>query len=535
VYKEKFRFKLSSIIIFFVCLVVLLSLMITDILISNSVSENIRKHQKEKAQIVARTVSKSHVVINALEDKQNLTGVQEYTKDIQTATNVMFIVVMDMNGVRMTHPNAEQIGRPFVGGDEKPALKGKEYVSISLGTLGKSVRAFTPIYNGKKEQIGVVAVGISLVSLETAVGRSHKNIIIVTIFGLIIGIIGAIILARYIKKILLGLEPFAISKILEERSTMLQSVHEGIIAVDNTSTITLVNKSALQIFKRAGLSQKPVGMKIYEYMPSTRLDQVLQTGQPQLDEEQNINGVSILVNRVPLIVNGQVVGAISTFRDKTEVNQLAEQLTGVRTYAEALRAQSHEFMNRLHVILGMVQLKSYDQLSKFIRTLVDYRNQEFGSITQHIKDPALAGFIMGKLSFAREENVDLSIESSTIIPEPAASKTTHALITILGNLIDNAIEAMADAEEKTMELNFSYHNKWLTIEVFDSGAGISNEQQKEIFKKGFSTKGENRGYGLYLVDKSIKDLGGDLTIDSKLLLGTNFYIQIPYEAKEVGK
>lgn len=534
-YKEKFRFKLSTIIIFFVCLVVLISLMITDLLISNSVSENIRKHQEEKAQIVARTVSKSHVVMNALEDRQNLTGVQEYTKDIQTATNVMFIVVMDMNGIRMTHPNAEQIGRPFVGGDEKPALKGKEYVSTSRGTLGKSVRAFTPIYNEKKEQIGVVAVGISLERLETAVGRSHKNIIIVTALGLMIGIIGAILLARYIKKILLGLEPFAISKILEERSTMLQSVHEGIIAVDNTSTITLVNKSALQILKKAGLSQKPVGMKIYEYMPSTRLDQVLQTGQPELDEEQNINGVSILVNRVPLIVNGQVVGAISTFRDKTEVNQLAEQLTGVRTYAEALRAQSHEFMNRLHVILGMVQLKSYDQLSKFIRTLVDYRNQEFGSITQHIKDPALAGFIMGKLSFAREENVDLSIESSTIIPEPAATKTTHALITILGNLIDNAIEAMADAEEKTMEVNFSYHNKWLTIEVFDSGPGISNEQQKEIFKKGYSTKGENRGYGLYLVDKSIKDLGGDLTIDSKLLLGTNFYIQIPYEAKEVGK
>jgi len=316
---------------------------------------------------------------------------------------------------------------------------------------------------------------------------------------------------------------------------MLQSVHEGIIAVDHTSTITLVNKSALQIFKKAGLSQKPVGMKIYDYMPSTRLDHVLLTGQPELDEEQTINGVSILVNRVPLIVNGQVVGAISTFRDKTEVNQLAEQLTGVRTYAEALRAQSHEFMNRLHVISGMVQLKSYDQLSTFIRTLVDYRNQEFGSITQHIKDPALAGFIMGKLSYAREAKVDLSIECTSIIPEPAANKTTHELITILGNLIDNAIEAMADSKDKTVEVTFSYTDKWLTIEVFDSGPGISIEQQKEIFKKGYSTKGENRGYGLYLVEKSIIDLGGELVIDSKLLLGTNFYIKIPYEAKEVEK
>jgi two-component system, CitB family, sensor histidine kinase MalK len=532
---QRFRFKLSTIIIFFVCLVVLASLMITDLLISNSVSENIRKNEEEKALIVARTVSRSHIVTEALEKRRSSGAIQDYTKEIQSATNVMFIVVMNMEGIRMSHPNEEQIGKRFVGGDEKAALKGKEYVSTSKGTLGKSVRGFTPIYNDDKEQIGVVAVGISLESLETALGRSHKNIIIVTILGLIIGIIGAILLARYIKKILLGLEPFAISRILEERSTMLHSVHEGIIAVDQSSTITLVNKSALQIFKKAGLSQKPVGMKIDEYMPSTRLDQVLQTGQPELDEEQTINGVSILVNRVPLIVNGQIVGAISTFRDKTEVNQLAEQLTGVRTYAEALRAQSHEFMNRLHVISGMVQLKSYDQLSAFIRTLVDYRNQEFGSITQHIKDPALAGFIMGKLSFAREAKVDLSIECSTSIPEPAANKTTHALITILGNLIDNAIEAMADSEDKTLEVDFAYKDKVLTIEVFDSGPGISAEQQGEIFKKGYSTKGENRGYGLYLVEKSINDLGGELVIDSKLLLGTNFYIQIPYEAKEVGK
>ncbi|WP_347230924.1 hypothetical protein [Mesobacillus subterraneus] len=229
--RQRFRFKLSIIIIFFVCLVVLISLMITDLLISNSVSKNIRKTQEEKALIVARTVSKSNIVIHALEDKQAARAVQDYTNEIQSATDVLFIVIMDMNGIRLTHPNEEMIGKSFVGGDEKAALKGKEYVSVSRGTLGQSVRAFTPIYNDKNKQIGAAAVGISLSSLETALETSHKNILIVTIFGLLIGIIGAIILAKYIKKILLGLEPFAISRILEERSTMLQSVHEGIIAV----------------------------------------------------------------------------------------------------------------------------------------------------------------------------------------------------------------------------------------------------------------------------------------------------------------
>ncbi|MFP7298787.1 DcuS/MalK family sensor histidine kinase [Neobacillus niacini] len=522
---------MTTIIIFFVCLVVLVSLMITDLLISSTVSDNIRKHQDEKARMVSRTVATSPIIIEALEDDQKAWEIQSYTKEIQSATNMMFIVVMDMEGIRKSHPNPGQIGKHFVGGDEKEALKGKEYVSSSKGTLGESLRAFTPIFNKKDEQIGVAAVGISLTSVEDALGRSYLSILTVTILGLLVGTIGAILLARYIKRILFGLEPFAIAKNFEERSTMLQSVREGIIAVDHEQTVTLVNQSARQIFQKAGLPEDPIGMKIHDFLPSTKLNHVLKTGKPELDEEQTINGVSILFNRVPLVVNNEIVGAISTFRDKSEVKQLAEQLTGVKTYAEALRAQSHEFMNRLHVILGMVQMRYYDELSEFITTLVGHQNQELGSIAQNIKDPALAGFLMGKLSYAREENVDFMIEVNSVIPEPADSKITHELITILGNLIDNAIEAMADSSDKTLEVTLHFSNKFLTMEVLDSGPGIPDEIQKNVLKKGYSTKGENRGYGLYLAAKSIDNLGGEWSIDSKLMLGTEIHIRIPYGAK----
>ncbi|MDQ1004649.1 CitB family two-component system sensor histidine kinase MalK [Neobacillus niacini] len=528
---QAFKVKLSTVIIFFVCIVVLVSLMITDLLISSTVSENIRKHQEEKARLVSRSVATSHIIIEALEDDQKSMEIQEYTKSIQAATDMMFITVMDMNGIRRSHPNPEQIGKHFVGGDEKEALKGKEYVSSSKGTLGESLRAFTPIYNETGDQIGVAAVGIALESVEAALGKSHRSILTVTILGLLVGIIGAVLLARYIKRILFGLEPFAIAKIFVERNTMLQSVHEGIIAVDNEQTITLVNRSARQIFKKAGLSKDPVGMKIHEFLPSTKLDQVLEKGKPVLDEEQMINGVSILVNRVPLIVNGEVVGAISTFRDKTDVNQLAEQLTGVKTYAEALRAQSHEFMNRLHVILGMVQMKCYDELSDYIRVLVGHHNQELGNITQQIKDPALAGFLMGKLSYAREEQVEFNIDVPTVIPEPVNPKMTHELITILGNLIDNSIEAMVNSTDKTLDVTLYFSDKLLTLEVSDSGPGIPDEIQRNVLEKGYSTKGENRGFGLYLVSKSIENVGGEINIDSKALLGTEIHITIPYEVK----
>lgn len=524
------RVKLSFIIILFVCLVVIVSLAITDLLISNSVTENIRDNQAEKAMIVSRTVAKSHIIRSGLQEGEHSSAIQDYTMEIQKAADVMFVVVMDMNGIRKSHPNPSLIGKRFVGGDEQAVLEGQEHLSTSVGTLGESLRAFTPVYNEEGEQIGAVAVGISLENVRAALANSHEKIILGSIIGILVGIIGAILLARYIKRILLGLEPSAISRLLVERSTMLQSVHEGIIAVDLDATITLVNKSALQIFKNAGLPKNPIGMKISDYMPSTMLDRVLEKGEAELDEEQTINGVTILVNRVPLVVNNQVVGAISTFRDKTEVNRLAEQLTGVRTYAESLRAQSHEFMNKLHVILGMVRMGYHNELSDFIRKLVDHRNQEAGMITQKIKDPALAGFLMGKLSYAREEGVSLIIEGDSSIPQPANENMTHELITIIGNLVDNAIQALSECMEKRILVKLDYTKQQLHISVRDSGPGIREDLFTKVYEKGFSTKGENRGYGLYLVKNSIQKLGGSIEMkakDNEMV----FEVTVPYQRK----
>lgn len=504
-----------------------------DVLISSSINQEIRGNLEEKAKIVSGTVAKSHIIIEALERDKHSPSIQEYALDIQKTTDVLFVVVMDMDGIRLTHPNPDKIGEHFVGGDEKKALQGEEYISISKGTLGESVRAFTPIYNEENEQIGAVSVGISMKNVDRELSKGQRNILIGTLIGLLVGSIGAVLLARYIKSILFGLEPFAIAKILEERSTMLLSVREGIVAVDKKGMITLVNNSAIKIFQKAGLHDGPIGMNITEYMPSTRLKHVLETGEHELDEEQNLNGVSILVNRAPLIVNGQVVGAISTFRDKTDVKQLAEQLTGVKTYVEALRAQSHEFMNKLHVILGMVRMEFYDELSEYIHSIVDLRNQELGLITKNIKDPALAGFMMGKLSYAKEENVHFNIESNHTIPEPDNDSLTHDLVTMIGNLIDNSIEAMETSEEKSLHIKLKYELNKLTIEVKDTGKGMSDDIISNVRKKGFSTKGEDRGYGLYLVDQIIGKLNGSLQINSIAGKGTEIKIELPYRGKVV--
>ena len=364
-----------------------------------------------------------------------------------------------------------------------------------------------------------------------AVNKSRTGIFIGTIIGILIGVLGAVILARYIKKILLGLEPFAIAKLLEERSAMLQSVHEGIVAVDQEATITLVNRAALKLFEKAGLRENPIGTNIEEYMSTAHLNDLVSADKVELDEEQNLNGITILTNRVPVIVGNKVVGAIATFRDKTEIQVLAEQLTGVRIYADALRAQAHEFMNKLHVIMGMIHMGYYDKVVDYINETVDHRNSEIGSVTNKIKDPVLAGFLIGKLSYARESGAELAVSCDHPLPQPADSDVTHELITIVGNFIDNAIDAVADCSVKKIAVEFDYGDDILTVKVKDTGAGMSEELQNQIFKKGFSTNGENRGIGLYLVLQAIKKLEGEVILSSKQGKGTVFSVYLPYIAE----
>lgn len=221
------RMTLRSIIILLVCIVVLMSLLLTDLLVSNSTEENVRNQKAEKATDVAKIVANSSEVRRGLAE-ENSEDIQAYTNSIQKELDVLFIVVMNMDGIRQSHPNEAKIGKHFEGGDERRVLKGERYTSVAKGTLDESLRAFVPVYNERNEQIGAVAVGISLVQVEQAVQEGHRRILIGSLFGLLVGIIGAVLLATYIKRTLFGLEPSNIAKILEERSMMLQSVREGV-------------------------------------------------------------------------------------------------------------------------------------------------------------------------------------------------------------------------------------------------------------------------------------------------------------------
>lgn len=523
--KRKRLWNLWKTITLLVCTVVIFSLLVTDILISHNVERTTEDSQAEKAKTIAHIVANDSIVIDGLTGKADITAIQTYTNRILKNTGVQFIVVMDMNGIRKSHPNPQKIGHHFIGGDEGPALKGKEHVSLAEGTLGISMRVFVPVFSETGEQLGAVAVGISADNVKERVKESRHIIYIGVGVGILVGIIGAILLARHIKKSLFGLEPHRIAKILEERNTMLQSVKEGIIAVDKEANVTLINNEAKRLFKKSGLEEDFIGKDVELYMPNSRIKEVLQTGEVQLNEEQNIYGITIVTNRVPLYVKGEIVGAIATFRDKTEIRKLAEELTGIRLYAEALRAQSHEFMNKMHVVLGLTHMKQYEELQKYISGMVSEHQYEIGGVMERIKSPVFAGFLLGKLSYAREKNIKLIIGEDSYMPEIDDESIIHELITIVGNLIDNALEAVTNCEKKQVELEIQYGDT-LIITVQDTGKGIQ-EEIGALFTKGYSTKGDNRGYGLYLVKESIQRINGEIHMHSLVGKGTTITIEIP--------
>lgn len=505
---------------------------------------------------VARFVASTPQVMQELQSPGSIPFIEfsQLLDTLTTVTQVRYIVPFDMEGRRLYHPDHEKIGMPFVGGDEQRALSGESYISSATGTLGFSQRAFVPVCDEKGKQIGVVAVGIMSDAIEKIIAKLSRPLQQVILLCLVLGLALAILLARSIKKILFGLEPGEIATLLQERSAMLHMVKEGVLAVNTRGRVTLVNEAAAKILSAAGITEPLQGTRLPEAIPAKRLFKTMRTGIPEYDDEQRINGVVVLANHMPVNINGVSVGAISTFRDMSEVRTLAERITDIKRYADALRSQSHEFMNRLHVIVGLLNSGKTEDIKSYIEHLVNSNNEESKVIYDAVKDPVIAGFLSSKHSNAREMGLSIRFSATGVVHDLGNSALRHGLITILGNLIDNGLDAMqgqndvktwhtieepcaakaVEAEKRFLPqayrellITFIVNPETLFICVDDSGDGLTDEQASCIFLRGWSTKGENRGLGLWLVHKTVLSLDGTITVDSVPGKGTRFKVQIP--------
>lgn len=527
--------KLQTKITLLVIIVVLISIFIISSFVVSWMTGNIESKARTNIMNVAELVAHSPEVVNALESKDSNHTIEKYVNmQIKNLEQIEYIVVVDNDDIRYSHPNHEMIGRKFEGGDEYRVVEnGETYISEASGTLGKSLRAFAPIYDSEnKNKIGFVSVGTLTQSIETAKHTAILYTILIACGGLMAGIIGAFLLANNIKNTLLGLEPDEITKLYNEKMGMLDAIHEGLVAVDDEAKITLINDSALNIlhFENKIGKEDIIGQNIEVLIPNSRLINVLETGKSEFGEEQRINDTVIMTNRVPIINRGKIVGAIASFRDKTEVTRMAEELTGVKRMAWSLRAQNHEFMNKLHTIAGLIQLEEYEECLQFISDVAKVRSNISNILTENIKDASLSALLLAKYNKAEELRIKLKIDENSKISKLPQYMTSEEIVSVVGNLIENSIDAVKNDGSGFIDIKIVEDKQFLNIKVKNNGGEIPLEFREKIYNQGFSTKEGQRGHGMYIIKKIIDEFNG--TIDFYVNEGVLWDINIPMRRNE---
>lgn len=528
--------KLGTTVILMVSAVLFSVLLVVHLIYFSQISHMTRDALASKALAVARTLADSPEIRQGLQKKPEESGIQAIAQAVNKSNDFLFIVVTNMQSIRYSHPEAQRIGQPFKGDDILLALQGKENVAINRGFLAKALRVFTPIYDEHHRQIGVVSIGLELSRVTEQINDSRYSILWSILFGVLVGLLGTWVLVKVLKRILFGLEPYEISNLFEQRQAMLHSIKEGVIAVDDRGEVTLINQAARELLDyRKSPDDAQLSTLSHAWSQVVDLSEVLRDGTPRRDEEITVKDRLLLINTVPVLSNGNIIGAISTFRDKTEVRKLMQRLDGMVNYADALRERSHEFMNKLHVILGLLHLKSYKQLENYIIKTANNYQEEIGSLLGKIKSPVIAGFLLSKINRTSDLGHTLIISNESQLPENSDEDQVAVLITVLGNLIENALEALGQEPGGEISVSLHYRNGWLHCEVNDDGPGIAPEQIDRIFEKGVSSKGTERGVGLALVKQQVEGVGGNISVESEPGVFTQFFVQLPWNGERTSR
>jgi two-component system CitB family sensor kinase len=477
----------------------------------------------QQSLAIARTVRSLPAIRNAFGKPHPWTVINPIAEDVRRSTHAAFIVVANRKGIRYSHPDPEKIGRP-TSTDPSVALSGREYVGVQTGTLGRSVRAKVPIFGPDGQVIGLVSVGV----LESAVSAQLRSdlpvILIPPLGGLALGVLGSVLLARRIKRQTFGLEPKEIATLLEQREAVLHGIREGTIATDRHGRVTLVNDEARRLL---ALEQDPVGRDLAEIVPAGHVREVMSGASDGPDQIVLVNDRVLVVNRMPVAVRGQDVGAVVTLRDRTELEDLLRELQDVQSLADALRAQEHEYAHRLHVVAGLIEVGRYDDAVGFIEKSALVHQTLVESFVDSVGDPILLGLLLGKAAIASERGVELRVSADTSLPEELGD--VRDLVTVLGNLVDNALESVAPLGPGWIEVSVRVQDGGLLIQVADSGPGVDPALVDQIFTDGFTTKAGRgagrRGLGLALVSQAVRRRGGHVSVENDR--GARFTVFIP--------
>lgn len=486
--KIKLNFKkkviISGILIAFIPLILSYGIFINDKL--STIDGRIRNNLKS----TAINISENETIKKFLYNKEQNKEIQDYSESlISVIEDIDIIVICDMNGEKYSHLDRSQIGEIFVNPDKESVLKnGDSYYSLMEGSMGKTLRWFQPImYND--EQVGFVMVGkyySDIMSINSHTKRSYVYLFITTI---IISVIGSSIFAAKIKKDILDMEPEEIATLYNQKKIILNSVQNGIIALDKNNTITEMNKSCYELFNDFSSDKLIEKLKTYiDAKKSLKMKEIL------------VENQKVFVNLDPIIESNKYLGVVIILSNRESIQKIAREITGVDEVIKNLRVNVHEFKNNMHVILGLIQLEQYDQAKEYILKLQkieeDNENEFF-----EIDDYYVRALLLSRKLIAKERKVEFVLTEDSVLNSDHGLIDSDDIITILGNLIENAFEAcvLSNDSYKRVEVSIYEDDEKIEIQVTDNGLKIDNEIRENMFEEGISSKGEGRGTGLSLV------------------------------------
>ena len=541
-YKFGKKFTLSQQIVILISLVVCVALLPTSLFTTQKVARVIYD------RVSINAVSINTILCNSSEIKESLASqnvyirpeidkfMADYVNDVDHSDEAGVAIYDNNHNLRVLYnpgnlPDFEHSARGLVDQySGRSKISYKDNYAIPNKALGF-------VKNDNGDVIGYIVTGYSDEIVNNSTIDSVLFLLLMTVLGLVVGIWGAIYLSKRIKSVLFGYEPEEIARMLRERDILLNSVREGIVNINSNGRITLVNSEASILLQQAGIKNvsEIMGMNASDVLKRLPINDIIKDGKTLADASVKIGNTIFILTAVPLLLEDKnIVGAVLTFRKKSVVEEMANQLTGFKNYATALRAQTHEFMNKMHVIMGLIDMKAYDELKNFTQEIAYNRQSEVSYIVTRLKDITLSGFILGKISRSRELDIDFSLTEESELHSELDVPSVHDIVLIAGNIIENAFDALKNFDgERIVNLSILDFDREIVIVVEDSGPGMDESIRKHIFQRGFSSKCESgHGFGLYLVKQSIDSLNGTISVESAPGEGTIFTVRLPIKKEE---
>jgi len=482
-----------------------------------------RDGARDRSVAVAHAVADAPTVIQALTTDDPPSIIQPYAEQVRADTGTDFVVVMDLDRTRFSHPDPSRIGQPFIG-DLGGAPEGEAFTQEYSGTLGPSMRAVVPVFDGG-DVVALVSVGITVERIEEVLRTRLVPIGGAALLMLVVGSVGAWLISRRLRRQTHGLGEREMTRMYEYYDAVLHAVREGLLLVDEDSRVQLLNDEAVRLL---GIDDSAVGRSVASLGLPESLAQSILIGHMDPDEIHLVGDHVLVVNQAAARWQGRKVGSVVTLRDHTELQAVAGELDTVRGLAETMRSQNHEAANRLHTVVSLIEMDRAEDALDFATEELRAAQILTDQVVGAIEDPVVAALLLGKTAQAAERGIDLRIDERTQVRDLFVEP--RDMVTLMGNLLDNAFDAVAESMIKRVEVTLTVDAGGLRLDVEDSGAGLADGIADRVFERGWSTKrGDEalgRGLGLALVGLVVRKYGGTVHVDASNLGGAGFHVRI---------